>query len=101
MSGEFFGGDTPETDAMNANSVQSQDGGYETDVPDIKASGMKNNLLVFDVPENEFFTNMRNDRKRLRFGDETSVSKYLKLSTANKPFYLRTADSKFMRKVGK
>lgn len=102
MSGEFLGGDTPATDAAEASTrIDAKEGGYDTDVPDIKAPAIHNNLPVFDVPEDEFYANMRNDRKRLYFKDpESTISKYLKTTTVNRPFYIRTPDNKSMRKVG-
>lgn len=101
MSGEFTTGYTPATDAADAtHQIDTQEGGYETDVPEIKAPAIKNGLPVFDIPEDEFYTNLKNDRKRLQVKDpDSTLSKYLKQSQYNRPFWLRTADNKLMRKV--
>lgn len=101
MSGIFSSGDSPETDAMEASTrIETKEGGFDTDVPDIKAPSMHNNLPVFEVSDDEFYANMRNDRKRLNFKDKESlISKYLHQSQYNRPFYLKTQDNK-MRKVG-
>lgn len=100
MSGEFTTGDCPATDAaMNSKLVSTQDGGYDTDVPGVKAQGLKNNVPVFEVPEDEFFKNLKADRKRFRFSPESPVTKYLQGTKYNRPFHIKTTDGKYMRKV--
>jgi hypothetical protein len=100
MSGEFTTGDTPATDAATSRDlVSTQDGGFATDVPEVMAKGLKNNLPVFEVPEDEFYRNLRADRKRFRFSSDSPVSKYLKSTRYNRPFYIATPDNKYMRKV--
>jgi len=100
MSGEFTTGDCPATDAAaNSTMVSTQDDGFDTDVPEVKAQGLKNGMPVFDVPEDEFYKNMRADRKRLRFSPDSPVTKYLQATKYNRPFHIKTADGKYMRKV--
>lgn len=99
MSGEFTTGSCPATDAAEDSTMVSP-GEFDTDVPEIKAPAIKNGLPVFDIPEDEFYTNLKNDRKRLQVKDpDSTLSKYLKQSQYNRPFWLRTADNKLMRKV--
>ena len=98
MAGEFTTGDTPGTDAAEI-STHVDLGEFDTDVPDVKAQGQKNGIPVFDVPEDEFFKNLKADRKRFRFSPESPVTKYLQGTRYNRPFHIKTADGKYMRKV--
>ena len=99
--GDFITGNvTPGEDAANMrDKVETSPDGFETDVDGVKAQGMKNGLPVFDVEEDEFYNNMKADRKRLRFKSEAPVSQYLRQTRYNKPFFIKTPDNKFMRKV--
>lgn len=98
MAGEFTTGSTPATDAADI-STHVDAGVFDTDVPDVKAQGLKNGIPVFSVPEDEFYKNMKADRKRLRFSADSPVTKYLQGTKYNRPFNIQTADGKYMRKV--
>lgn len=94
------GGSTPADDAASIrDKVETSPDGFDTDVPGVKAQGTKNGLPVFDVEENEFYNNMKADRKRLRFNSDAPVSQYLRQTKYNQSFFIRTKDNKFMRKV--
>lgn len=101
MSGEFLKGETPASDADKmSKSVSTPEGGVETDVPEVKAQAVHNRLPVFDVSNDDFYSNMKKDRKQLQFTDqESDVVKYLKLSKSNNPFYIRTKDGEAIRKI--
>lgn len=98
MSGEFTTGSCPATDAAE-NSTMVSPGDFDTDVPDVKAQGLKNGLPVFNVPEDEFYKNMKSDRKRMRFSPDSPVTKYLQATRYNRPFHIQTTDGKYLRKV--
>jgi hypothetical protein len=104
MGDIISGGVDPGTDAANMRTdVPINDPGkITTDVEDIFADGQKNNLPVFDVEHDEFYNNMKADRKRIRFKTQTPAGEYLRKTRYNKPFYLRTTDAsgqQLLRKV--
>lgn len=77
--------------------------GIPTDVDGIFADQTKDNLPVFNVSKEEFYNNMKAERKRLRFKAETPAAKYLQGSRYNRPFYLAYQDDaeggQYLRKV--
>lgn len=75
--------------------------GFKTDVEDVFADGERNGVPVFDVSKDEFYRNMKIDRKRLRFSSGTKVQQYHSKTKYNMPFYIRNKDDGFMRKIGK
>ena len=98
------GGLDPGTIAANMRTdVQVNDPGkIATDVEGIFADAEKNQLPVFDIAHDDFYANMKADRKRVRFKGDTAASQYLRGTKYNKPFYLRTTDSngqQLLRKV--
>lgn len=95
------GGFSPEQDAMVATTKVS-DGQIPTDVDGISANGIMNNLYVFDVDRDDFFNNMKEDRKRQRFKSDTNVAKYARATKYNNPFYVRYKDEDgkaYIRKI--
>jgi len=75
-------------------------GDVETDVADVKADGLaKDGMPIFTVSDDEFYRNMRATRKRLRFGSDTSVSKYMRGTRYNRPFWIRSEKDDYMRKI--
>lgn len=83
--------------------VQVNDPGkVPTDVDGVFADGQRNNLPVFDIEHDDFYNNMKADRKRVRFKTDTAATSYLRGTRYNRPFYLRTTDDKgnqLLRKV--
>jgi hypothetical protein len=103
MSGEFFSGETHDTINLDSltNPGSMDDGKVETDVDGVFADGKKDGFPIFNVDRDDFFTNMKAERKRLRFKPETPASGYLRGSKYNKPFYVQYKgdDGHFLRKV--
>jgi len=99
MSGEFTGGDTPGTDADFNRTAMDANVDLDTDVPGVKANAMRNGIPVFDVEDDDFYKNMKSDRKRVRFPADHPVTQYLKQTRYNQPFFVRTKDGQYMRKV--
>jgi len=70
---------------------------YETDVPDVMAADIikqgHNEFPVFDCSQDEFYQNMQNGRKRLRFKKDSQAGKYMAGTKYKKAFYIRTTDS--------
>jgi hypothetical protein len=71
--------------------------GVKTDVDGVYADGEKGGVPVFDVTQAEFYDNMKNDRKRLRFKIGTSAQSYHSKSNYRRPFYIRNKDDGYMR----
>lgn len=106
-----FTGD--ETQINNLAVDQSQksgediDDGYPTDVEGIKADGKvtygKEEFPKFKVTPKEFFSNMKADRRRIRFAKDSKAGEYMrKTKNQARPFYLETttADGKsYVKKV--
>ena len=103
MSGEFVDGPSHDRNNMN-NTFANTDtpGKIETDVPEVWADGTKDGLPIFDVSKDDFYKNLKQDRRRTRFSSETAASKYLQGTRYNKSFFVRTRDENgdaFIRKV--
>lgn len=99
--GEMSNGTTPGSDARDS-ITQVNDGEFQTDVEGVMSNGQKNNLHVFDIDKENFFKNMKDDRKRQRFGTDSAATKYLRGTKYRVPFFVRYKDENgdaFIRKV--
>jgi len=100
MPGEFTSGRVPTQDAEDAKrKVDLEPGKIETDVADVFADGLKDNIPVFEVPENDFYKNMKMNRKRIRFSPDLNVSDYMRKTKYAKPFWIKVKDGDYMRKI--
>lgn len=101
--GAFTDGDSPDKIAAGDKETQVNADGYETDVPDVRADGLRNDIPVFKVSRPEFYQNMTFGRKRLRFTSGTTVQKYMKGTRYNRPFFISYVDDKdgkeYVRKI--
>lgn len=98
LSGHF--NDSPEAKIAQDNQVtEPPDGKFETDVPDCFADAEYRGGHVFDVSKEEFYNNMRADRRRLRFKAESPAQTYHKKTNYKKAFYIRNTEDGYMRKV--
>ena len=85
-----------------ADSAKNDDGtvkGVPTDAEGVFADGEKGGLPVFDVSQKEFYANMKQDRKRLRFGADSTAAKYMRTTRYRRPFYIRNKDDGYMVKI--
>ena len=103
MAGEFTTGSTHDTEnAEQQNRTEIENPGkIETDVHGVFADAQKDNFPVFDVDKDDFFNNMKVDRKRIRLKTQ-HASDYHKGTKYNRPFWLRYKDDAgagYMRKV--
>jgi len=73
--------------------------GTKTDVEGLFADGEKNGEPVFDVSPEEFYNNMKMDRRRLRFAASSNVSQYMKQTKYNRPFWIRNSKDGYLRKI--
>lgn len=80
--------------------------GYETDVAGVRSDDVvrqgKDEFPCFDVDSGEFYQNMQDGRRRLRFKADTAAQKYMSQTKYNRSFYIRTTDNdgkKYVRKV--
>jgi hypothetical protein len=101
MAGEFTSGETHNSINNTAahGTVGENPGKIETDLPGIYADATKDNMPVFDVGKEDFYNNMKSERKRLRFSKDTAASQYHQGSKYNRPFWLRHEG--FLRKIDK
>ena len=99
ISGNF--NDSPEGIAAGDNSVQKSDqaGKIKTDVSDVYADGEYKGSPVFDVSKSEFYNNMKQDRKRLRFKSGSPASTYMRKTSYRIPFYIRNKEDGHLRKI--
>lgn len=104
MSGEFMGnGDehlnTAQGDEnMKAGTGVEKEEGYPTDVEGINADDVvkygKEEFPAFNVTPEEFFSNQKADRKRIRFKKDSKAAQYMrKTRNGARPFYLKTTAS--------
>ena len=112
--GEFTtgSGDThqPENVTMGNDNIDPTSGetpvGYETDVQDLRSDDVvrvgKDNFPCFDVDQGEFYQNMQDGRRRLRFKSGTGAQKYMSQTKYSRAFYIRHTDDagkKFVRRI--
>jgi len=88
---------SPETQIQQ--DLAAKDGKIGTDVEGIFADAEKGGVPVFNVSKKEFFDNMKMDRKRLRFKKDSVVSKYMRNTRYNRPFYVRNTEDGYLRKI--
>ena len=71
--------------------------GFKTDVPDVFSNDVVKQgsveFPVFDCEKGEFFQNMTNGRKRLRFKPGSPQQQYMKQTKYNKSFFIRHTDT--------
>ena len=103
-------GDNHSNDNANTTTMGGEQGedfqGYDTDVPDLKADDVvrqgKDEFPCFDVEKDEFYQNMQDGRRRLRFKSGSKAQQYMQNTRYNRPFYVRTTDEngkKYVRKI--
>lgn len=111
--GEFTGYGTPFDKAVTDRNTsvsgtgENQETGYPTDVEDVNADDVikkgKEEYPVFNVSQDEFWSNMKADRKRLRFKNGSKAQQYMRRTrNGARPFYIKTHDQngkEYVRKV--
>lgn len=110
--GEFTGtGDqhlkTAQSDTNMKSGTEEKPDGYPTDVEGVNADDVvkygKEEYPAFNVTPQEFFSNQRADRKKLRFKNGSKAGEYMrKTRNGHRPFYIKTtaADGKqYTRKI--
>lgn len=98
LAGNFQ--DRPEGIAAGDISVNTPpEGKIETDVSGIYADGNYKGAPVFDVSSEEFYNNMKMDRKRLRFKTGSNAGEYMRKTRYNIPFYIRNTEDGYLRKI--
>ena len=80
--------------------------GFETDVIDVRSDDVvkvgKDDFPCFDVEQGEFYQNMQDGRRRLRFKSGSGAQKYMSQTKYNRAFYIRHTDDggkKFVRRI--
>lgn len=103
---EFGGEKGTETSQDAAGAEVEVPVGYETEVPDVRSDDIvkqgKDEFPCFDVSHDEFYQNMQDGRRRLRFKTGSATQKYMQGSKYNRPFYVRHTDDagkKYVRKI--
>lgn len=94
------GGEVPVDGGDGGNpSEKPEPKGVPTDVDDVFADGERNGMPVFDVSREEFYNNMKVNRRRLRFKNGTRASNYMQKTRYNRPFWIRSKEDNLMRKI--
>jgi len=78
--------------------TNAPDGKFKTEVYGIFADGEKSGFPVFDVEEDEFFNNMKHDRRRMRFKTD-NIKNYMSSTKYRRPFWVRNKKDGFTYKV--
>jgi len=98
-----MGGDTQTVDGVDGVDAPV---GYATDVPDLRSDDVvrqgKDEFPCFDVEDTEFYQNMQDGRRRLRFKTGSNAQQYMSKTKYNRSFYIRHTDKngkKFVRKI--
>ena len=86
---------TPEPEKVEIDTSVDQKG-FDTDVEGCRSDDVVKTgnieFPVFDVDDNTFMTNMKKDRKRIRFKNGSSAQKYMSKTKYNRKFYIQTRD---------
>lgn len=72
---------------------QEQEVSKDSGVEGVEVDGWYKNTPVFDVNKEDFFKNMRLDRNKTRFANQSKPSQFMKGTKYRKPFYVRYKDS--------
>jgi len=95
--GDFVGDIESKTSIEKDHEVKQVE--FDTDVPDVKADGVKMGLPVFNVDDKDFYQNFNFGRRRLRFTSGSKVQQYMAKTRYNKPFWIQHVKSGELRKV--
>lgn len=102
--GAFTGDNSPPVNQPET--VEQDERGIPTDVEGVFAKDKRvdggNEFPVFDVEESDFFNNMTDNRKRLRFKSGSPAQEYLRGTHYKIPFFIRHTNSdgkSFIRKI--
>jgi len=99
-----FGGKSTQTDKLSADQeVKNAPGeeGWDTGVNGIKSQGERGGLPVFDVSPEEFYNNMKLDRRKMVFKRGTPTQQYHAGTNYKQHFRIRNTKDGYMRKIGK
>ena len=84
------------TDRNTTSGLDIKDDELDTDVEGVKADGFVQQGTVkfpkFSVSQEEFFQNMQDGRKRLRWKTDTPVQKFMQNTKYSNPFYISYTD---------
>ena len=79
---------------------------YATDVTGVKCDDQvrigTDKFPCFDVTQDEFYQNMQDGRRRLRFSKGSNCQKYMQGTKYNRPFFIRHTDDRgktYVRKI--
>jgi hypothetical protein len=79
---------------------------YATDVTGVECDDLvrigSEKFPCFDVSQQEFYQNMQDGRRRLRFNNGSNCQKYMQGTKYNRPFFIRHTDDRgktYVRKV--
>ena len=96
MMGEFSGIDNSDFQEPEK-VVDDIENGVPTDVEGVMANDVMKHgceeFPVFDCDEKDFYQNMSQGRKRLRFKNGSSAARYMSGTKYSRPFYIRTKTS--------
>ncbi len=100
-----FTGDDNGPPVNQPDEVKQDERGIPTDVEGVFAQGVVKHgnveFPVFDCEPDEFFGNMQDNRKRLRFKSGSAPQQYMSKTKYSIPFYVRTTkdDKVYTRKI--
>lgn len=101
-----MGGDNQDVVSDIESGTETSVSGYETDVDGVRSDDIvkqgKDGFPCFDVDQNEFYQNMQDGRRRLRFKSGSNAQQYMQKTKYNRPFYVRHTDDngkKYVRKI--
>jgi len=80
-------------------STSAPDGKFKTDVDGVYADGEKQGFPVFDIDPDEFFKNMKADRRRLRFKSDSAAASYHRNTKYRRPFWVRNSKDGYTYKI--
>ena len=96
--------DTPTDDTLKDTSTEKpeKDTPPEKESPNDEPDDTYRNEPVFNISKKEFFNYLRKDRNRMRFGNNSKVSNFMKTHNYRKTFYVKYTDEtgqEFLNKV--
>ena len=96
----------PEGSTETDKTVEEPKKQYDTDVKGVKSDDQvrvgTDKFPCFDVSQNDFYQNMQDGRRRLRFAKGSNCQKYMQGTKYNRPFFIRHTDDRgktYVRKI--
>lgn len=96
MSNEFLDNESGDLQIKPETDKEENNDGIPTDVKDVFADGIEKNghneFPVFKCSKNEFYSNMTDNRKKMRFKSGSTIQQYMQKTRYKRAFFISYTD---------